>query len=45
MLPSWRLAQDRFYLVIPSRKHLPAKVARFRELLRELIRSGRIAGL
>lgn len=45
VLPSWRLAQDRFYLVIPSRKHLPAKVARFRELLRELIRSGRIAGL
>ncbi len=45
VLPSWRLAQRHFYLVMPSRKRLTAKVARFRELLLELIRSGRFAGL
>ncbi|MEO6951290.1 MAG: LysR family transcriptional regulator [Polyangia bacterium] len=41
VLGSWRLSQGYFYLVMPSRKRLPAKVTRFRELLLELVRSGR----
>ena len=43
VLGSWRLSQGFFYLVMPSRKRLPAKVVRFRELLIELVRSGRFS--